>query len=200
MAGKPLRGAVTDARVRVWARALEALRSARSQMQERDERIRELERRLDRLEREAGRSVDLKVTTTALEGGLGNRPATDAYRNRQIAGFMASVNDLGLVSRKFGTEAARVAVQTGVRANLAMLYATAPASVEEGRRRDLLRVLFSSPAAAAILAGSEERHERFRHDVITAALNAGVETSTWELVRRSVEREEWATSSTDANR
>ena len=180
---------------RVLTRGLDALKAARAELDDRNRRLHALERRLRQLEREVERGVDLKATSTSFEGGLGNRPATDTYRNRQVAGFMESVNELGLLARKYGPEAARFAVRTGVRANLAMLYATAPASIEEARRRDLLRVLFSNPASAAVLAGTEEWHERFREDLINLALNSGVEASTWMLVKRSAENSETITAS-----
>ena len=181
---------------RVLTRCLVALKAARAELRRPEPSPpRARAPRLRQLEREVERGVDLKATSTSFEGGLGNRPATDTYRNRQVAGFMESVNELGLLARKYGPEAARFAVRTGVRANLAMLYATAPASIEEARRRDLLRVLFSNPASAAVLGGTEEWHERFREDLINLALNSGVEASTWMLVKRSAENSETITES-----
>ncbi|MFI5417816.1 MAG: hypothetical protein ACHQ2Y_02810 [Candidatus Lutacidiplasmatales archaeon] len=185
-------GKAGDRRAGVIRSAIEALRAARSRLEAQERTIRELERRIDHVEREASRSIELRSTSDAFEGGLGNRPATESYRNTTIARFMQSVNELGTMARKFGPEVAEFAVRTVVRADAAMLYTTPPATLAEAERRDTLRVLLSNPASARLLAGTEEWHERFRQDVINFALNSGVEASTWEMFRRSAEgREEW---------
>jgi hypothetical protein len=179
-------------RAHVVRRALGALRTARRRLQDQDREIRDLKRRLDHVERESRRSIELRSTSDAFEGGLGNRPALESYRNTTIARFMQGVNELGVLARKFGPGAAEFAVRTAVRADAAMLYTTPPVTSAEAERRDTLRVLLSNPASARMLAGTEEWHERFRQELINFALNAGIEPSTWEMFRRSTEdRDEW---------
>lgn len=179
-------------RARVVRRALEALRASRRRLEHQDREIRDLKRRLGDVERESRRSIELRSTSDAFEGGLGNRPALESYRNTTIARFMQGVNELGIMARKFGPDAAEFAVRTAVRADAAMLYTSPPVSLAEAERRDTLRVLLSNPASARLLAGTEEWHERFRQELINFALNAGVEPSTWEMFRRSTEdRDEW---------
>jgi hypothetical protein len=137
--------------------------------------------------RVSARNEALSATSAMVEGGLGNRPSLESYRNISIARLMTEINDLGLVARSEGPEVARFLARTRILADLAVVYAAPPASVQEARRRDLVQLLFSDPAIATVLAGGEPWHERFREDVIAVILRSGVEVSTWELVRRSAE-------------
>jgi hypothetical protein len=175
---------------RVLRQALAALTSARKELADKDRRLKALEGRLDQLDRSLEKSTGLTSASDVFEGGLGRRAAVEQYRNTNLARFMRSVNELGVESREHGREVARFSIRTAVRADLACLFAAGPRSVEEAELRDLLRVLLSNPASASVLAGIEPWHERFREDLINLALNAGVETSTWEFVRRSAEETE----------
>jgi len=174
-------------RAEVYRVALEALRLARREIDRLEEERDRLQGELTSQGRQLKSSLDLRSSSDVFEGGLGNRPALEQYRNTNLARFMQHVNDVGVVSREHGADAARFLVRTSLRADLACLFVAPPRTVEEARRRDLLRVLLSNPASAAVLAGSEPWHERFREDLINLVLNAGVEGSTWELVRRSAE-------------
>jgi hypothetical protein len=174
-------------RTGVYRAALEALRFARSEIDRLEVERDRLQNVIASRDRQLESSADLQATSDVFEGGLGNRPALEQYRNTNLARFMQHVNDVGVVSREHGPDAARFLVRTSLRADLACLFVAPPRTVQEARRRDLLRVLLSNPASAAVLAGSEPWHERFREDLINLVLNAGVEGSTWELVRRSAE-------------
>jgi hypothetical protein len=167
-----------DARARRFAKIIRNVRDA----------LEASERRSAQLERELAKSVDLTSRSDVVQGGLGNRPAVDSYRNTTLANFMRHINDMGLMGRMFGQAAGGFATRTGVRADFAVIYATAPATLEEARGRDLVSVLLSNPASARVLSGSEVQHERFREDLISLALRSGAEATTWELVRRSPER------------
>jgi hypothetical protein len=179
---------------RALQKGLKAVRSLQAQL--RAERIEKkaAEDELSQLRKTVAKTRDVRSTSPTFDGGLGGRPAIEAYRNTNIAGFMGSVNDLGAIGDIHGSGPTRFAARTGVRADLACLYAAAPASEAEAERRDVLRVLFSNPASAEVLAGTEEWHERAREDLISLALRSGVEVSTWELVRRSAEQAQTSTT------
>jgi hypothetical protein len=176
-------------------KGLKAVRTLQSRLKAEQEKREEAEAELEQLRRTVAKTRDVRSTSPTFDGGLGGRPAIEAYRNTNIAGFMGSVNDLGAVGDVHGSGPTRFAARTGVRADLACLYAAAPASEAEAERRDVLRVLFSNPASAEVLAGTEEWHERAREDLISLALRSGVEVSTWELVRRSAEQAQTSTTS-----
>jgi hypothetical protein len=160
-------------------KGLKAVRSLQVQLRAERAQREQAEGELAQLRKTVSRTRDVRSTSPTFEGGLGGRPAVEAYRNTNIAGFMGSVNDLGTVGDIHGRAPTRFATRTGVRADLACLYAAAPASEAEAERRDVLRVLFSNPASAEVLAGTEEWHERAREDLISLALRSGVEVSTW---------------------
>lgn len=174
-------------RAEVYRVALEALRFARREIDRLEKDRDRLQRELNSQGRQFESSVDLRSTSDVYEGGLGARPALEHYRNTNLARLISNINEVGLVARRHGADKARFALRTGVRADLALVYAAPPATVEEARRRDLARVLVSNFASATVLAGDQERHERFREEFISLVLASGVEASAWELVRRSAE-------------
>ncbi|MCI4317668.1 MAG: hypothetical protein L3J96_03950 [Thermoplasmata archaeon] len=174
-------------RADIYRVALEALRFAQSAIDRLEKDRYRLQRELASQGRQLATSTDLRSTSDVYEGGLGNRPALGHYRNTNLARLISNINELGLIARRHGVARARFALRTGVRADLALVYAAPPATVEEARRRDLVRVLVTNPASATMLAGDQERHERFREEFIALVLSSGVEASSWELIRRSAE-------------
>ncbi len=155
-----------------------ALRKAE---QERDR----LARQKERAERDLAAVVDLRSSSDVIEGGLGNHLPVEAYRNVTLKNTIVHLNNLGLTGQMHGTDATRFLLRTAAAADLAVMYATPPSTVEEAERRESARILLTSPAAAEVLAGHEEWHERWREDLIGLILGAGASETTWELVRRS---------------
>ncbi|MHB8351123.1 MAG: hypothetical protein ACYDFT_00265 [Thermoplasmata archaeon] len=166
------------------ARLLRASRGAIEHLEKENARLAEETRHL---KLEIAKTVDLSAESDVLEGGLGNRPALEAYRNVTVARFMRHVNELGQAWVAQGPAAARFKARTTVAADLAVLFACPPSTIDQAERRDRARVMLSDPALVDGLSGPGEQNSWLRESFINLVLNAGVSESTWELVQRSAE-------------
>jgi hypothetical protein len=147
----------------------------------------ETEAELRALKRDLAKVLDITSKSNMVRGGLGNRQAIESYRNVTVASFLRNLARLGLVGASKGEPATRFLARTSLTADLAVLYAVPPRTLAEARARDDLRILISDPAASRLLSSQGEVGERWRETIANLALRSGVDWSTWELVRRSME-------------
>ena len=139
------------------------------------------------LRRRLARTFDLNARNPAMAAGLGGRSATATYRNENLAGFMEHVNELGGLALTRGEGTADFFARTALLADLEVLWAAPPATVEEAARRAHCEHVLRDPAQRSRLVGTESWSEAVRRDFVADVLASGVDTSTQELVRRSAE-------------
>jgi hypothetical protein len=169
--------------LREAAAALERIRV------ERDEsrlEVRRLQKQVVKLTSAVKKMIDLGVDSDVVKGGLGGRTAIESYRGN-IGRFMHHMYELGVIAAAFGHDRARLYLQTTISADFHVIFASAPATDEEGKRRADAEWMITSPAAQERLLGTGEASERARARFINLVLRSGVDTSTYELVRRSGE-------------
>jgi hypothetical protein len=167
--------------------ALEALRTTREELRGSELERRRLVRENIKLTSALKKTIDLGFESDVVKGGLGGRTAVETYRNRNLGPFMHHMNELGVVAATFGHDRARLYLETMISADFKVLFAAPPATEEEGVRRSTAEWMISDPAAAERLLGTEESNERARTRLINLVLRSGVDTSTYELIRRSAE-------------
>lgn len=165
-----------------------ALRLASLELKRADRRTRELEAENERLKSSLEGRANLSTESTVFKGvGLGGKTAVETYRNANVGTFVQLLNQLGPNALATGREKQLFAIRSVLYADFESLYGTPPKTREEARRRELVRMAFASRPIAWALTGTQRRHEEFRHDLIALFLSSGVDTTTWDFVRRGVE-------------
>lgn len=149
----------------------------------------ELARRNRRLEAALRKELDLSFASPAFKDGLGGRTAVGTYRNENLGQIMEHFHEAGRFALAGLEKEAIFFLGTAVKADVQTIWAARAASREEVERRIRLRQLLSDEAYLRALAQPDEIGEKTRGRFIGMLLDAGVDTSVQELVRRSPEME-----------
>lgn len=184
----PTNGASRDLRARLlrWVAALRHL-LRENQALRRDNL--ELARINRRLRSELAKKLDLSIASPAFKDGLGGRTAVGTYRNDNLGQLMEHLNTVGRFALAGLKEEAIFFLGTAVKADVQSIWAARAASEEEVHRRVRLRQDLSDEGFLEMLVAPDEIGERSRRRFISRILDAGVDTSVQELVRRSPEIE-----------
>jgi hypothetical protein len=145
-----------------------------------------LAKKCARLERAHEAVLSNPAESPAFRGGLGGRTAIESLRNTNIAGFAKHLNDAGHFALAHRPEEAEHVLETGVRADAAILLAS-PSTEDEAERAFRLDALLSNPSIRRVLAGTGEAPERFRSKVNGEIMAFAGRNWAPELVRRSAD-------------
>jgi hypothetical protein len=141
-----------------------------------------------RLKAAVSKDLSLSVKSPTFDGGLGGRTAIEHYRNTNVAAFLEHLNEAGTRAIALGEPTARFFLGTAVLADLQTVYAVAPKTEEEARRRHLAEWELKNPSTLAVLSGTGPEGEEARLALMKLFLSSGVDASVHELVRRSPEQ------------
>ncbi len=133
------------------------------------------------------KELDLDVASPGFRSGLAGRTAVGTYRNENVGTFIQHMNEVGSHALVEGEDAADFYLRNVVKPDLEALFAAPPATEEEGQRRALCEHTLTDERSRKALAGTEPWNERSRQDYISDVLSAGVDTSVFEIFRRSPE-------------
>ncbi len=133
------------------------------------------------------KTFDISVDSPVFKGGgLAGRTAIEKYRGN-TGQLVQIMNEVGNRSLLYGKDAAKFFLRGLVKLDIETLWAAAPATYEEGERRDDLRRKLTVEEELELLAGTDETSERARQNFISAFAGSGVDTSAQEIFRRSGE-------------
>ncbi|MGI0130491.1 MAG: hypothetical protein ACREEC_10140, partial [Thermoplasmata archaeon] len=119
-----------------------------------------------RLRASLRKTSSISLTSPVFRGGLGGRTAVEVYRGN-LGEFIGMVNEVGVLASVHGERDAEFALMGPVKADLECLWAAAPATEEEARRRDDLRHKLSVPHERALLVRPDELGEHCRQQFIS---------------------------------
>lgn len=172
--------------IQILVQARDALaQSQREAKRDRADNVR-LARENSTLRTALKKTLDMSIDSPVFVGGLGGRTAVEKYR--QNAGRLVQLlNGVGNQALLRGRVAAKFFLRGPIKLDLEALWAAAPATVEEGLRRDDLRRKLTVDEELELLAGTDETSELARQKFISALAGSGIDTSAQEIFRRSGE-------------
>lgn len=184
----PTNGTAVVSRKRI-ARWLDALNASQREIRasHRDNLLLARKNRL--LERAIAKTLDLSFQSPAFKDGLGGRTAVGTYRNDNLGQLMQHFHRVGEFALAGQRDEAIFFLRTAVKADVQSIWAARPASREEARRRIRIRQQLSDEAELRVLVAPDAIGEKTRGQFISQILDAGVDTSVQELVKRSPEME-----------